>query len=73
MYFDRFDVCEAFYCYASLYHGGQFTGTYRIFGRLERIKFRGCSQGDPDRLEENAREIFDSLVARGGFDPYTAD
>ena len=34
MYFDRFDICEAYYCYASDYHEGQFSKIYEIFGRL---------------------------------------
>ena len=70
MHFDRFDVCEAAFCFACLYHTGQFSDTYRIFGRLNAIGFRGCSQGDPDRLLENARAWFDRMVEDAGFSPY---
>lgn len=63
MYFNRFDICEAYYCYAALYHGGQFSKEYRIFGRLNRIDFvPGSKPDDPDELNENARVIFDNLV-----------
>lgn len=65
-HFDRFDICEAYYLYATLYHGGQWSKEYQIFGRLEKIKFRArpslCNEDD---LEENARAIFDQLVERG--------
>ena len=73
--FDRFDVCEAWACFATLYHGGQWTTEYRILGRLEKIKFRpGAGHNDdPTRLTENGREIFDALVARKGFPPYTSN
>ncbi len=63
--FDRFDICEAFYVYAMLYHGGQFTRLYRVFGRLHKLGFSPSPMlRDEDSLSDNAREIFDSLVER---------
>ncbi len=63
--FDRFDICEAYFVYAMLWHGGQFTKDYAIFGRLAKIGFRArpslCDETD---LEENAREIYDALVEK---------
>ena len=76
MYFDRFDICAAYLCFACQYHGGQWSKTYRIFGRLNRIGYEnGCAADadDPDRLEDNARAIFDALVERHGFEPYKAE
>lgn len=72
MHFDRFDVCEAYYMFATLYHGGQWSEEYRIFGRLNRIKFRPRPNLSVETLDDNAREIFDALVARKGFEPYAA-
>ena len=37
--FNRLDICDAWYLYATLYHGGQWTSGYRIFGRLQAIDF----------------------------------
>lgn len=61
--FDRFDICEAYYKFATEYHGGQFSREYRIFGRLNRIGFKPSSAVERGELEsENAQEIFDQLV-----------
>ena len=72
-YFNRFDVCEAYYCFACLYHAGQWSEEYKIFGRLKALRFDpGLIQagGNPSALYENAREIFDGLVDRAGHEPY---
>jgi hypothetical protein len=60
MYFDRLDICTAYWKFAVEYHGGQFSKEYKIFGRLDKIKF---SPGIlPLSLSENAQEIYDNLV-----------
>lgn len=60
---DRFDIVEAWYLYAVLWHGGQSSKEYKILGRLSRMKFRPrCDLIDEDSLEENGRMIYDSLV-----------
>lgn len=64
--FDRFAICDAYYMFASLYHGGQGSKVYAYFGRLDAIRYKpglGASSQDPDRLSEEAREVFDRLVA----------
>ena len=67
MYFDRFDICEAYYVYATLYHAGQFSSEYEIFGRLDRIGFDARpSLSDRAGLTENGQSIFDMLTERGG-------
>lgn len=65
MYFDRFDICEAYYLFAAMYHEGQWSREYAIFGRLNRLGFRpgACGINGPDDLTENAREIFERLVS----------
>ena len=63
MYFDRFDICSAFWHFASDYHGGQGFGEYAVFGRLHRLRFRlGASQGDKRNLSENARSILAGML-----------
>lgn len=64
MYFDKFDICEAYYCFAESYHGGQWSEEYKIFGRLDAIGFRPSPMLCIEKLSENAREIFDALVER---------
>jgi len=63
MYFDRFDICEAHYLFAMLWHDGQSGQIYRKFAQLERIEFRPSPcLSDPKHLTENGREIFRQLV-----------
>lgn len=66
-YFDRFDICEAWYCYAAHYHAGQWSPEYAIFGRLLDMGFRPLPSlgGTPENLTENGRAIYDRLVKRG--------
>ncbi len=67
--FDRFDICEAYYMFATLWHGGQFTKEYAIFGRLHKIGFRAPMSIDLEKLTENGRAIYDDLVRGIGEDP----
>lgn len=63
MYFDRYDICEAFYVYAMLNHNGQWSKEYAIFGRLENLGFKpSILLRDENDLDENAREIYENLV-----------
>ena len=65
MYFNRFDICEAYYFYAMNYHGGQFSKEYAIFGRLHNMgfKMRPLATSNPnEELEENSREIYEELI-----------
>ena len=65
MYFDRFEICLAYWSYANDYHEGQFSAIYKIFGRLDNIKFNPSPffNGYED-LSENVKEIYNSLVER---------
>ena len=63
MYFDRFDICEAHFMFAMLFHGGMGCPIYWKFAQLERLQFRHSpSLCDPRDLNENAREIYRQLV-----------
>ena len=62
MYFDRFDICEAYYLYSLLWAGSSHY-IDRIASRLAAMKFkprpslRRCSD-----LNDNALEIYNRLV-----------
>jgi len=64
MYFDKFDICEAYWMYASLHHEGQWSDIYRIFGRLHRIGFQPSPFISEDSLTENGKEILNGLIER---------
>lgn len=66
MEWNRFDICEAYYVYAMLWHSGQASKEYAIFGRLHRMEFspRPSLSSETD-LEDNARAIYDNLVTKG--------
>lgn len=51
MEFNKFDICEAYHVYASLWNAGMYSRDYAIFGRLERIGFKPAMapEGGPHR------------------------
>ena len=62
-YFDRFDVCEAYYLYARLH------GEHETIARLNRMEFRPGlslrSYDEPERaLTENGQAIYYQLARR---------
>lgn len=66
--FDKFSICEAYYTFASLYHGGMGSEVYSYLGRLDKIGFKpGLSSGRPERLDEEAKEVYGRLLAKHGF------
>jgi hypothetical protein len=71
MYFDKFDICEAYYMFASLYHRGQWSNEYKILSRLCKISFSPRLSISVETLSENSREIFDNLVERFEYPVYT--
>ena len=66
MQWDRFDICEAWWLYASLNHGGQWSRLYAKLSQLVRMGFspRVLLRSYSD-LSVNGREIYDLLEARG--------
>ena len=63
MYFDRFDICEAWYLYLSEYHEGQNSKKYARLSKLLTCFQPRDSLYDCSDLDTNAREIYDNLVA----------
>jgi len=64
MTWDRFDICEAYWCFAADWHGGQWSPEYAIFGRLYRMQFRPPMDLSYDSLTENSKEIYNNLVSK---------
>lgn len=64
MYFDRFDICEAYYLFGSEYHSGQFSHEYRYMGRALNLGFTVRLDLAYAKLTENGRAIYDNLVAK---------
>lgn len=65
--FNRIAICNAYYMFASLYYGGQGSKEYAYFARLDRIGYKpglGAQSQDPNRLDDESREVFDRLVER---------
>ena len=66
MYWDRFDICAAYWWYACEFHGGKRSAEYAIFGRLARVHYKmGVGESSSKRnLTENSRAILAQLVRR---------
>lgn len=61
MYFERFDICQAWYMYLSLTHGGQWCPKYARLCRLtEYFKPGALNDG---AMSDNAKEILHNLMA----------
>jgi hypothetical protein len=59
VYFDRFDICEAWYLALSDAHGGQSSPEYERLSRLTRPgHFSPGPSLSVDSLSENGREIY---------------
>lgn len=61
MYFDRYDVCEAWYLFLCDYHEGQGS---RFYARLSKMStyFSPSPMLSYETLNENGRVIYDNLV-----------
>jgi hypothetical protein len=62
LYFDRFDICEAYAVYAWDW------GNYVLWSRLQRLGFRPRPSLSLRTLTENGRAIYDRIVRREGTD-----
>jgi hypothetical protein len=60
-YWDRFDICEAYWCFAMDWHGGQWSPEYAIFGRLRRMQFKPAIDLNYRRLTDNGKSIYSQL------------
>lgn len=63
--FDRFDVCAAYYIFATNWHSGQSSDIYKIFGRLAKLRYSPSLRIRNGKLiNENQRRIYRELVAK---------
>jgi hypothetical protein len=62
MYFDKFDICSAYYLFGSHYHGGQFTKEYAYMSRAINAGFKPGFFFDYESLTENGKEIYSKLM-----------
>lgn len=63
MYFDRFDIVEAWYLALAHCHGGQYSYNYKRLCRMLRW-FRPSPMLSVETLNENAREIYENACKR---------
>lgn len=63
MYFDRFDICEAYYLALSHCHEGQWSEKYARLCNLLSY-FRPSPFLKVETLSENAKEIYENLIAK---------
>ena len=63
MYFDRFDICEAYYLALSHCHGGQWSREYARLSRMANY-YRPSPFLSVENLSENARAIYEGACAR---------
>jgi hypothetical protein len=63
MYFDRFDICEAWYLALTHCHGGQWSREYERLCALQRY-FRPSPLLSVDTLSDNGRAIYERACER---------
>jgi len=63
MWFDRFDICAAWYLALSECHGGQWSSEYRRLSRLEQY-FKPSPTLSADSLSENGYAIYLDAVEK---------
>ena len=61
---NRFDICEAWYLFATDWHEGQGSDTYAVFGRLSRMRFRPSPILSTRTLSANGRLILATLIRK---------
>lgn len=62
MYFDRFDVAEAYYLYFSLHHEGQGSANYARLSKMTSYFKPRPSLITPSDLSENGQAIYYKLI-----------
>jgi len=65
MYFNRFDICEAYYLFFTNYHAGQGSDFYYRLSRMLEY-FKPSPILRYESLNENAKVIYDNLVDSRG-------
>jgi hypothetical protein len=63
MYFDRYDICEAYFLALSHCHGGQWSREYERLCKLMQY-FKPSPMLSVETLNENARIIYDNACEK---------
>lgn len=63
MYFDRFDIVEAWYLALTHCHGGQWSDEYRRLSRITQY-FRPSPMLSVETLSENGQVIYEAACAK---------
>jgi hypothetical protein len=64
---DRFDICDAHYVFATLWHSGQGSKVYGYFGRLARMGYKpGLCAAQGKLNSEGSRAAYRSLCLAHG-------
>ena len=63
MYFDKFDICEAWYLALSHCHSGQLSEEYKRLVNMEAY-FKPSPILSVDSLSENGRYIYDQAIEK---------
>ena len=68
MYFDRFDIMEAYYCFFVNYHEGQRSEKYKRLCKIKKYfkpsERMSKTAWPEDLLSENALEIYKNLAEK---------
>lgn len=63
MYWDRWDIVTAYYCYLTEWHGGQGSPEYARLCRMRRYFRPGASWDGYASLTANGEAIYEELAA----------
>lgn len=66
MWWDRFDIVEAYFVYFMEYHEGQFSEKYARLSKMYSYFKPAVNLSDRSNLSENGQYIYDNLV-NGGY------
>lgn len=64
MYWDRFDIVEAYYCFFCDYHEGQYSNKFMRLNRMFKYHKPSPLFNGYDSLSENGKAIYDNLVEK---------
>jgi hypothetical protein len=67
--FNRMNILDAYYMFASHFHGGQGSKEYLIFGRLDKLGYKPSSLLSFENMSLEVREIYNNLGIKTGLLP----
>lgn len=64
MYFDKFDICEAYYLWLSHHYNGMFSKEYERLCKMDKYFKLGAGHNGNIPTTENATEIYNNLCIK---------